>query len=151
MRCVIQRVSRAQVRVDGASVGSIGAGLCVLVGAMEGDGPEDCQFTARKLSSLRIFSDTEGRMNLDVRSAGNAILLISQFTLAADTTSGTRPSFSGAMAPDLAQDLLVQLRSLLEAEGITVATGVFGAKMEVELVNEGPVTICLDSREKKRK
>ncbi|MCC7478178.1 D-tyrosyl-tRNA(Tyr) deacylase [bacterium] len=151
MRCVVQRVSRASVSVGGESVGAIGPGLCVLVGALEGDGPEDCAFMARKLSSLRIFTDSDGRMNLDVRAAGNAVLLVSQFTLAADTTSGTRPSFSSAMAPQAAQELLEGLKGLLEAEGLQVQTGRFGAKMDVELVNEGPVTILLDSRDKKRK
>lgn len=151
MRCLLQRVSRACVRVDGLVSGEIGPGLCVLAGAMDGDGPEDAAFMARKLSSLRIFPDGEGKMNLDVRQAGGAVLLVSQFTLAADTTSGTRPSFSSALPPEPAAALLEVLRGLLEAEGLRVATGVFGAKMEVELVNDGPVTIMLDSREKKRK
>ncbi len=151
MRCVVQRVAWARVSVDGQSVGSIGPGLCVLAGAMEGDGSEDCAFMARKLSTLRVFTDEAGKMNLDVRSAGNSVLLISQFTLAADTTSGTRPSFSAAMDPQSAQTLLAELQRLLEAEGLEVQTGSFGASMQVELLNDGPVTICLDSRDKKRK
>jgi D-tyrosyl-tRNA(Tyr) deacylase len=146
MRAVIQRVSRAAVRVDGEVVGSIGTGLCVLLCAMAGDNDSDARFTARKLTTLRVFPDTAGKMNLSVQDVGAAVLLISQFTLAAETTSGTRPSFSGAAAPELAEQLYDQTCRLLRAAGIPVATGVFAARMEVELVNDGPVTIVLDSR-----
>ena len=151
MRAVVQRVSRAGVAVAGETVGAIGRGLCVLVGAMNDDGLEDAAFIARKLATLRIFPDEEGKMNLSVANVGGSVLLISQFTLAADTTSGTRPSFSSAMPPDKAQPLLDELAGLLRGQGLTVETGEFGAKMEVEIVNDGPVTIFLDSRMKRRK
>jgi D-tyrosyl-tRNA(Tyr) deacylase len=150
VRCVLQRVKRASVLVEGEVIGAIGPGLCVLVGAMQGDGPLDAKFIAAKIASLRVFPDAEGKMNLDVRNGGNAVLLISQFTLAADTTSGTRPSFSAALPPVEAVTLLDELQRLLEGEGLSVQTGRFGAKMDVELVNDGPVTICLDSRDKRR-
>lgn len=151
MRAVVQRVAKAQVRVDGEVVGAIGPGLCVFVGALDGDRLEDAQFMARKLAGLRIFHDEQGKMNRSVIDVGGAILLVSQFTLAADTTSGTRPSFTAAMAPEPAEGLLADLIALLRARGIGVETGRFGAVMAVELVNQGPVTIILDSRNKRRK
>jgi D-tyrosyl-tRNA(Tyr) deacylase len=151
MRAVVQRVTRARVLVDGQVAGEIGPGLCVLVGAMSGDTAEDVAFLARKLATLRIFQDRAGKMNLNVADAGGSVLLVSQFTLAADTTSGTRPSFSGALEPGPAAQLLEQLAVLLRERGLHVATGRFGARMELELTNSGPVTICLDSRAKKRK
>jgi D-tyrosyl-tRNA(Tyr) deacylase len=151
MRAVIQRVSRAEVRVDGAVVGAIGPGMCVLACAAAGDTADDAQFIARKVASLRIFPDAQGRMNLSLTDTGGAVLLISQFTLAADTTSGTRPSFSGAMEPEGATELLAVVGAALSLSGLTVAGGTFGAHMELELVNDGPVTIVLDSRDKRRK
>jgi D-tyrosyl-tRNA(Tyr) deacylase len=151
MRAVVQRAAWARVTADGEITGEIGPGLCVLVGALSGDTLDDVRFLCRKLATLRIFPDGAGRMNLDVREAGGAVLLVSQFTLAADTRSGTRPSFSAALEPQAAAELLGQLAALLRAEGLTVATGRFGEKMNVELANDGPVTIYLDSRNKQRK
>jgi D-tyrosyl-tRNA(Tyr) deacylase len=151
MRAVVQRVARAAVSVDGEVVGAIGSGLCVLVGALAGDGEADVEFLARKLAKLRIFHDEQGKMNRSVTDIKGEILLISQFTLAADTTSGTRPSFTAALAPDQAAALLERLVELLRANRIPVACGRFGAVMNVELLNQGPVTIILDSRAKKRK
>jgi D-aminoacyl-tRNA deacylase len=151
MRAVVQRVSRARVTVAGRVTGEIAHGLCVLLGAVDGDTEVDARFIARKLASLRIFPDTEDKMNLDVRAAGGGVLLVSQFTLAADTTSGTRPSFARAMVPEPAQALLAVVRRELEQAGLPVAAGEFGAKMNVELVNDGPVTLILDSQDKRRK
>jgi D-tyrosyl-tRNA(Tyr) deacylase len=149
MRAVVQRVSRAAVRVDSAVVGAIDTGLCILLCAMAGDTEADCAFVARKLASLRIFTDAEGRMNRSVSDTGGSLLCVSQFTLAADTTSGTRPSFSNAAAPEEGERWFERTVALLREQGLEVATGVFGAKMEVELVNDGPVTILLDSRAKR--
>jgi len=146
MRAVLQRVSRAAVCVDGNIAGQISTGLCVLLCAMAGDTDADAQFVARKIPSLRIFPNLDAKMDLDLCAAGGSLLLISQFTLAADTTSGTRPSFSKAAPPDEGQRLFDLAVELLRGQGIEVQTGVFGAKMEVELVNDGPVTITLDSR-----
>ena len=148
MRAVVQRVSRAEVRVGGESVGSIGHGLCVLLCAMRGDDDSDAQFMARKLSTLRVFSDEAGKLNLSLPEVNGQALLISQFTLAADTTSGTRPSFSAALEPSAGQRLFDETCRLLREAGADVETGQFGAKMEVELVNDGPVTILIDSRRK---
>jgi D-aminoacyl-tRNA deacylase len=151
MRAVIQRCAWARVSVNGAVVGEIGSGLCVLAGVMEGDATIDAQFIAHKVATLRIFPDAQERMNRSVCEAGGAVLLISQFTLAADTTSGTRPSFSTAAAPEVAIPLLAALKAALEDVGLVVATGIFGEKMLVELANDGPVTIQMDSRNKQRK
>ena len=151
MRAVIQRVSRARVVVDGRTVGEIDAGLCVLVGALAGDDQSDVDFMARKLSTLRVFHDQDGKMNRSVMDTGGSILLVSQFTLAADTTSGTRPSFTSALEPEKAQPMLEELANRLQSNGICVETGLFGARMLVELTNEGPVTIFIDSRDKRRK
>jgi len=151
MRAVVQRVAWARVTVEAAVISEIGPGLCVLAGAMQGDSPPDASFIAHKLATLRIFPDAAGKMNLNVLDSGGGVLLISQFTLAADTTSGTRPSFSSALDPREAELLLNQLAGELRAQGLTVATGSFGAKMEVELLNDGPVTIYVDSRDKQRK
>jgi D-tyrosyl-tRNA(Tyr) deacylase len=150
MRAVVQRVAGASVTVDNAVSGAIDRGLCALVCAMEGDTEADAKFIAGKLATLRIFPDDAGRMNLDVRAVGGAVLLISQFTLAADTASGTRPSFSAAMGPDAAEALVARLAEMLREADIEVAAGVFGAHMRVELINDGPVTILLDSRNKRR-
>lgn len=151
MRAVVQRVAWARVRVEGSLIGEIGQGLAVLVGAMEGDSQADVEFIARKLCTMRIFEDDNGKMNRSVIDVGCDILLVSQFTLAADTTSGTRPSFSKALAPIAAKGLLEVLASLVSAQGIEVANGRFGAKMLVETANDGPVTIILDSQAKQRK
>lgn len=151
MRAIVQRVAWAKVMVEGSLIGEIGPGLAVLVGAIEGDDQTDSGFIARKLSSMRIFEDENGKMNLSVKDVGGGVLLVSQFTLAANTTSGTRPSFSRALAPIEAKGLLEVLASLVSAQGIEVATGKFGAKMLVETANDGPVTIILDSQAKQRK
>jgi D-aminoacyl-tRNA deacylase len=149
MRAVVQRVSRAEVRVGGSVVDSIAGGLCILLCAMDGDADGDAQFMARKIPSLRIFPDDNGKMNLSLADVGGAILVVSQFTLSADTTSGTRPSFSAAMNPAEGQRLFELICRLWRDAGVSVATGEFGAKMEVELVNDGPVTISLDSRNRR--
>lgn len=144
MRLVVQRVSSASVTVDGEVAGRIAFGLLVLAGVEEGDGEDQIVAAATKLTRLRIFDDEQGRMNLDVRRAGGAILLVSQFTLAASTRKGRRPSFDRAARPELAEPLLVELGRRLEADGVTVKWGRFGARMRVDLVNEGPVTFVLD-------
>jgi D-tyrosyl-tRNA(Tyr) deacylase len=148
MRAVVQRVGHASVEVAGENIASIGQGLCVLLAAMQGDSEADAQFMARKLATLRLFEDEGGKMNRSVQDIGGAVLLVSQFTLAADTTSGTRPSFSRAMEPGAALALCDAVAQLLRQSGLTVAEGVFGAEMQVHLQNDGPVTIWLDSQRK---
>lgn len=146
MRSVIQRVSRASVTVEDRVVGAIGPGLVVFVGVAEGDGAADIDYTASKIRELRIFGDDQGRMNRSVVDAGGSVLIVSQFTLLADTRRGRRPGFDAAAAPEVAkaayEDLVVRLRDA----GLRVETGVFQAHMLVDLVNDGPVTILLDSR-----
>ena len=146
MRSVIQRVSRAAVTVDDRVVGAIGPGLVVFVGVAEGDGAADIDYTASKIRELRIFGDDQGRMNRSVVDAGGGVLVVSQFTLLADVRRGRRPGFDAAAAPEVAkaayEDLVVRLRDA----GLRVETGVFQAHMLVDLVNDGPVTILLDSR-----
>jgi D-aminoacyl-tRNA deacylase len=146
MRAVIQRVSRAAVRVDGAVVGAVGRGLLVLLGVARGDGPDDAQALADKVAGLRIFEDPAGKMNLAVAEAGGGVLVVSQFTLLGDARKGNRPGFSDAAPPEEANALYEAVCDQLRARGLPVATGVFRAHMEVELVNDGPVTILLDSR-----
>jgi D-tyrosyl-tRNA(Tyr) deacylase len=148
MRAVVQRVVRASVEVDGAVVGSTGCGLCVLLGAMQGDTAADARFIAGKLATLRIFTDEQGRMNRSVQDIGGGVLLVSQFTLAADTTSGTRPGFSRALEPQAARELCEFVAAELRSAGLPVGQGVFGAHMQVSLLNDGPVTILLDSQAK---
>ncbi|HJQ99101.1 MAG TPA: D-aminoacyl-tRNA deacylase [Candidatus Polarisedimenticolaceae bacterium] len=143
MKVLLQRVRRAEVRVEGQAVGSIGAGLLVFIGVERGDGPEEVEAYAAKTAELRIFGDGAGRMNLDVRQAGGAILVVSQFTLAGSTRRGLRPSFDGAAEPGRANELYLAYVGALRARGLSVETGVFGAMMEVELVNDGPVTFLL--------
>jgi D-tyrosyl-tRNA(Tyr) deacylase len=145
MRAVLQRVSRAQVRVSGSIVGEIGAGYVALIGVERGDTPADVDFIARKIASLRLWPDADSRMNLPL-PAGAAILAISQFTLCAETRRGLRPSFDQAAPPDEAKPLYEAVVEALRAQGLPVATGIFQAHMEVELVNDGPVTVLLDSR-----
>lgn len=144
MKVLLQRVSRAEVRVAGAVVGRIGRGLVVLIGIERDDTPERCDAYADKTAELRIFPDDEERMNRSVVDIGGALLVVSQFTLAAATRRGRRPSFSGAAAPELAVGLYERFVARLRARGLAVETGVFQAMMDVELVNEGPVTILLD-------
>jgi D-tyrosyl-tRNA(Tyr) deacylase len=140
MRAVVQRVSRAQVRVDGQVVASIGLGLLILVAVEKGDGEEAVKKAAERFAHLRVFPDQEGKMNRSLKEAGGSILLVSQFTLAGSISRGRRPSFDGAAPPHLAQPLLEELAQALRGQGLEVQTGVFGAHMEVELVNDGPVT-----------
>jgi len=144
MRLLLQRVSRAAVRVDGDEVASIGRGLLVLVGVQKGDGQGEVEVAARKLAGLRIFDDAEGRMNLAAGEVGGAVLCVSQFTLAGSLAKGRRPSFDGAAPPEEAAPLLDALAARLRDAGLPVATGRFGARMAVELVNDGPVTFVLD-------
>lgn len=148
MRAVVQRVSRAEVRVGGECVGKIEKGLCVLVGVQAGDTAQDLAFLARKLPALRIFPDEAGKMNKSVVDLGGQMLLISQFTLLAETSKGTRPSFGHAMEPAVAKDMFDTLAATI-SEQVPVQTGQFQADMDVELVNDGPVTLILDSRVKR--
>lgn len=146
MRAVVQRVKRAGVRVEGADRASIEEGLLVFLGVQKGDGPEDMDYISRKLTTLRVFEDTPARMNLDIKESGGAFLIISQFTLLGDIRKGRRPSFEAAENPEKAASLYKALIGGLREKGFTVAEGEFGAHMEVELINDGPVTILLDSR-----
>lgn len=145
MRVLLQRVSEAAVKVDGKIVGEIGPGLLALVCAVEGDGTAEAEKLAAKSAKLRIFQDEDGKMNKSVTDIGGSVLVVSQFTLAADTRKGNRPSFIGAAAPDHANALVEHFGTCLEATGLPVARGRFGADMKVSLVNDGPVTIWLDS------
>jgi D-tyrosyl-tRNA(Tyr) deacylase len=144
MRVLIQRVSRAHVRVGGVTVGSIGAGLLLLVGLTHADGEAELAWMADKVLGLRIFADADDKMNLAVGEAGGALLAVSQFTLYGDARKGKRPSFVDAARPELAAPLYDRFVALLRAGGLTVETGEFGAMMEVELVNDGPVTLWLE-------
>ena len=146
MRAVVQRVSRARVRVAGETVGEIGPGLLVLVGAATGDTPADAAALADKLGGLRIFPDDEGRMNRSVGEAGGAVLVVSQFTLLGDLLRGRRPSFTGAAPPEEAEPLVDLVAEHLRSAGVPCATGRFRAHMEVELLNDGPVTLMLEIR-----
>ncbi|WP_018467392.1 D-aminoacyl-tRNA deacylase [Calidithermus timidus] len=150
MRAVVQRVSEARVVVDGQSVGQIGVGFVVLLGVRRGDALEDAAYLARKIAGLRVFSDGEGKLNLSLAEVGGEVLVVSQFTLYADTRRGNRPGFSEAAAPDEGKRLYEQFCNLLAAQGLHVETGVFQAHMQVYLVNDGPVTILLDSSERQR-
>jgi D-tyrosyl-tRNA(Tyr) deacylase len=145
MRAVIQRVSEASVEVEGQIVGRTGMGLLVLLGVGQGDGAEEARLLAEKTVGLRIFADVEGKFNRSLLDVGGGALVISQFTLYADTRKGRRPSFTDAAHPDLAAPLVLAYAEALRGCGVPVATGVFGALMRVALVNDGPVTIILDS------
>jgi D-aminoacyl-tRNA deacylase len=147
MRIVLQRVSRASVCVEGETVGVIGAGLLLLVGVAEGDTEEEAQRLARKCAEMRVFSDEEGRFNLSLIDTGGKALVVSQFTLLADVRRGRRPSFVRAAPPERAEPLLEAFATAMRAAGVHVETGRFGARMQVDLVNEGPVTIVVDSDE----
>jgi D-tyrosyl-tRNA(Tyr) deacylase len=146
MRAVVQRVRQASVEVDGQRVGAIAAGLLVLlsVGADDDDG--DLRYMIDKIAGLRIFADSDGKMNLDVSAAGGAVLLVSQFTLHGDVRRGKRPAFTASMAPAPAAAMVQRCGVGLRQLGLTVAEGMFGADMQVALINDGPVTILLDSK-----
>jgi len=146
VRAVIQRVSSARVEVEGKTVGSIGAGFLALVGVARDDVEDDARVTALKISGLRVFNDDDGAMNRSLADVGGAVLAFSQFTLYGDVRKGRRPSFIDAAPGESAQPLFDRVVELLRRDGITVETGVFGASMRVELANEGPVTILIDSR-----
>jgi D-tyrosyl-tRNA(Tyr) deacylase len=145
MRAVVQRVSRAEVRVEGRLVGGIGRGLLVLVGIAREDTPEAGKVLAEKIANLRIFDDDQGRMNRSLLEAGGAVLCVSQFTLYGDCRKGRRPSYDRAAPPEAARVLYESLVESLRALGVQVETGEFRAMMDVELVNDGPVTLLLDS------
>lgn len=145
MRALLQRVARASVSVEGACIGRTGPGLLILVCAMRGDADTEAETLAAKIARLRIFSDEAGRMNLSVRDIGGSALVISQFTLAADTSRGNRPGFSAAAAPDEGRKLYEHFAAALAAQGVPVETGRFGASMQVDLLNDGPVTIWMES------
>jgi D-tyrosyl-tRNA(Tyr) deacylase len=145
MRVVLQRVSEASVAVEGEVIASIGPGLLVLVGAAQGDEEAEARRLAQKCAEMRIFSDDEGRFNLSLLDVGGEALVVSQFTLLADARRGRRPSFVGAAPPETAEPLVGAFVDGLREAGVAVQTGRFGAKMRVSLVNEGPVTIVLDS------
>lgn len=147
MRVVLQRVSRASVTVNEEVTGRIGLGLLLLLGVEEADNQDDIDWLARKVAQMRIFNDDEGKMNASLMEVGGEILLVSQFTLHASTKKGNRPSFIRAARPDFAEQMYLQFKSALEVlTGATVHTGEFRAMMKVELVNEGPVTITIDSK-----
>lgn len=145
MRALLQRVTSARVTVDGEVRGEIGPGLVVLLGAGRGDGPAEVTWLAKKIAGLRIFADQEKLMNRSVREAGGAALVVPQFTLFGDARRGRRPEFTGAAAPEAAEPLFDAFCGALEREGVPVARGVFRAHMEVALVNDGPVTIWIET------
>ena len=150
MRIVVQRCSRAEVRIDGRTVGQIGQGFMLLVGITEKDTQAEAELLAKKIAQLRVFEDSEGKMNLAIRDVGGAILSISQFTLYADCRKGNRPSFIRAARPEQASPLYDYFNETLrETYGLTVETGRFGADMKVDFINDGPVTILLDTDELK--
>jgi D-tyrosyl-tRNA(Tyr) deacylase len=146
VRAVVQRVKSASVGVGGRSVGAIGKGLLVYLGVQKGDAGEDLEYMARKLLGLRVFEDIDGKMNLDVKDAGAKFLVVSQFTLLGDSRKGKRPSFDMAEDPGAATSLYKGLVEALRSKGIHTEEGEFQAHMEVESINDGPVTILLDSR-----
>jgi D-tyrosyl-tRNA(Tyr) deacylase len=146
MRAVVQRVSRAKVTVESEITGEIGKGFLILLGVAEGDTVEDAVMMADKLVGLRIFEDAEGKMNLALADIGGAMLVVSQFTLLGDCRKGRRPSFIAAARPEIAEALYRTFVAEVQGRGITVATGRFQTHMDVELINDGPVTLLVDSR-----
>jgi D-tyrosyl-tRNA(Tyr) deacylase len=145
MRAVVQRVSEASVTVEGNQIAAIAGGLLILLGITHDDGEEEMRYLARKIAGLRIFEDEAGKMNLTLEDVGGAALVVSQFTLYGDARKGRRPSFTDAAPPAHAEPLYQQFCAQLAAEGVSVATGIFQAHMQVALVNDGPVTLWLDS------
>jgi len=150
LKAVIQRVSRASVQVEGKTVGAIGRGLVVLLGVAQGDGVDDARRLAQKTAEMRIFEDPEGRFNLSLLDTGGEALVVSQFTLLADTRRGRRPSFTEAAPPEVAEALVGEFEEALRGLGVTVASGRFRAHMQVDLVNDGPVTIIIDTADLQR-
>ena len=146
MRAVVQRVKHASVVVNGETVGAIQTGYMVLVGVMDGDADADVQYIAKKIAGLRIFEDADEKMNCSLKDVNGSVLLVSQFTLAGDARHGNRPSFSNAARPEIAEPLFLSLADSLRETGLNVETGRFRTHMEVTLLNDGPVTILLDSR-----
>jgi D-tyrosyl-tRNA(Tyr) deacylase len=149
MRALVQRVQSAEVKVDGETTGQIGSGLLVFLGITHQDGAADLDYLVGKVARLRIFSDHNGKMNRSVQDNGGSILVVSQFTLYGDTRRGNRPGFDQAARPDLAEPLYEQFCQALQVLGIPVATGRFAADMQVSLVNDGPVTLMIDSQERR--
>lgn len=148
MRVIVQRTSGAEVRIDGAVVGKIGRGFMLLVGVTYGDSEADADYLAKKVAQMRVFEDSEGKMNLGLKDVGGEVLSISQFTLYADCRKGNRPSFVNAARPETAEPLYQYFNKVLrEQYGLRVETGRFGADMKVDFVNDGPVTIILDSQQ----
>ena len=145
MRALVQRVAEARVVTGGETVGEIGAGMLILVCAMAGDGDDEARLLARKIANLRVFESEPGKMNLSILASGGAALVVSQFTLAADTSRGNRPGFSRAAPPEDGRRLYELFVASLAGHGVTTATGCFGHVMQVHLVNDGPVTIWLDT------
>ncbi len=145
MRVVLQRVSRAAVGVDGETIAEIGKGLLILVGVKAGDSEKDAEYLAEKCSGLRVFEDEQGKMNLTLSDVGGSVLAVSQFTLYGDCRKGRRPSFTDAAPPEVGQKLYAHFVSRLRDLGAQVQTGQFGARMQVELVNDGPVTFVLET------
>jgi D-aminoacyl-tRNA deacylase len=145
LKAVVQRVAAARVLVDGQVVGEIGAGLCVLLGVADGDGQDEADRLAGRVARLRIFENEEGKFDRSVLETGGAVLVVSQFTLIADTSKGNRPSFSHAARPETAEPLYEAFCGAREDENVPVARGAFGARMQVEIVNDGPVTIVLET------
>lgn len=151
MKAVLQRVTRASVTVDGAVVSAIDSGLLIFLGVAEGDTPRDAEVLADKIANLRIFSDSDDKMNLSLLTIGGAALVVSQFTLCANCSHGRRPDFFGAAKPDTANELYEYFCKRIKSAGVTdVQKGVFGADMKVELLNDGPVTILIDSGDLKK-
>ena len=148
MRCVIQKVTHADVVVEGETVGEIGNGYMVLLGAENGDTEADARYCAEKIAGLRVFEDENDKMNLSLADVGGSVLLVSQFTLLADARHGRRPDFIQAARPEVAEPLCDTVKAIIEGKGIHVETGRFRTHMQVSLLNDGPVTILLDSRKK---
>jgi D-tyrosyl-tRNA(Tyr) deacylase len=149
MKALVQRISEAKVEVGGRAVSSIGRGLLIFLGVLKGDAEEDLDYLVRKVSNLRIFADDDGMMNLSVKDVGGEALVVSQFTLAADTKKGNRPSFVDAEEPTWAENIYREFVRKLETSGVSVASGEFAAHMAVSLINDGPVTIMIDSKKVK--
>lgn len=148
MKALLQRVRRASVSVGGEEIGSIGQGLVAFIGVADGDSERDAQYLVKKIIGLRIFADAQSKFNLSVQDVGGGLLLVSQFTLLADTRKGRRPSFTEASVPERAEELFDYFVEMARASGLVVATGLFQQHMQVEIHNDGPVTIMLDSRDK---